>query len=99
MLDDLSRTYFGTAQQAAALNTDMTTAKAVQGAAGLINSLVSHNDHLLKCAVNWVTSPSGTSPNGTTRGSGLRRALIAVLAQSQGLYTFFFLLVQINMSR
>lgn len=82
MLDDLSRSYFNAAQPGPALNTDMTTAKAISGAAALINGLVTHNDYLTECAVEWVTSS-----NGTSRGSGLRRALIAVLAQSQGLYT------------
>lgn len=85
VLGDLSRTYFSAAQPGSILVTDMTTAKAISGAAALINGLVTQNDYLTECAVDWVTSSSGTS-----RGSGLRRALIAVLAQSQGLLTFMF---------
>lgn len=73
-----------------ASSTDMTTARAISGAAALINGLVMHNDYLLECAVNWVTSS-----NNVDRGSGLRRALIAVLAQSQGLSCSILMLLKL----
>lgn len=80
MLNDLSHKYFGALQYLPASSTDMTTARAIAGAAALVNGLVTHNDYLLECAIDWVTTS-----NNVIRGSGLRRALIAVLAQSQGL--------------
>ncbi|KAK5092041.1 telomere binding protein [Exophiala xenobiotica] len=80
ILNDLSRTYFKNSQHLPPSTTDPTTARAIAGSAALIHGLTSHNEYLLECAVDWVSASSGPD----CRGCGIRRALLAVLAQSQG---------------
>ena len=86
VLGDLSRTYFDSSQHLSASTTDPTTTRAIAGSATLINGLTSHNEYLLECAVDWISVSSSSS----SRGYGMRRALIAVLAQSQGLLLYLF---------
>lgn len=81
ILNDLSRSYFENSQHLPPSSTDSTTAKAIAGSAALIHGMTSHNEYLLECAIDWVSTSSGSH----SRSLGMRRALIAVLAQSQGL--------------
>ena len=81
ILNDLSRTYLAGFQHLAVSTTDSAATKAIAGCAALVRGLVMHNDYLLECAIDWVSS---TASGAHARGSGMRRALISVLAQSEG---------------
>ncbi|KAK5957378.1 telomere binding protein [Knufia fluminis] len=92
ILNDLSRSYFKNSQHLPPSTTDPTTARAIAGSAALVNSMTSQNEYLLECAIDWVSTSSGSH----SRGSGMRRALIAVLTQSQGLPLHTTLLRQLT---
>lgn len=67
-------------QHLASNTVDVPTMRTIAGVAGLVYGLTSHNEYLLECAIDWVSSAGGAP----SRSSSMRRALIVVLAQSQG---------------
>ncbi|KAK5087899.1 telomere binding protein [Lithohypha guttulata] len=80
ILNDLVRTHAMKSQHLASNTVDVPTMRTIAGVAGLVYGLTSHNEYLLECAIDWVSSAGGAP----SRSSSMRRALIVVLAQSQG---------------
>lgn len=80
ILDDLTQVHF---RRVESNNNGPELSKVISGAAGLINGVVSHNKFLVDCLVDWVSTTSNTQ---ASRGPGIRRALVALLAGSNGTF-------------
>lgn len=76
------------AQHLSGLNLDEPSSKAiVSAAAGIINALIKGNETLYNYLVTWCTSSSGA---GLGDSVGIRRAILAVLAQNKDGITIVF---------
>lgn len=81
ILNDVTRTYFNHAGQEPVASDEQRMKKAIAGVAALVSNLISHNQALQGYAIDWVTT-SNTYAAGNVF---TRRAMIALLADTQGL--------------
>ena len=78
VLEDLSRVHL---KDISASPGNVGASRAIAGAAALVHGLLSNNEFLTDCVIEWVSTPSGGQ---AARVMGMRRALIVLLAQSNG---------------
>lgn len=82
ILNDLARVHFSQSQHLPLNSSDSAVAKAISGVAALIRGLVSHNEYLLECAIDWATTTNGQQ----SKSVYVKRALIAALVQNDSKY-------------
>lgn len=80
ILTDLMRRYLSESKALPIDSQDPIFASRIAGAAALISGLVEHNEYMLECAIDWVSTSSGTQG----KDIAIKRALICALARSKG---------------
>lgn len=81
ILNDTTKTYFSHQGSESVASDAQCTKKAIAGVAALVSKLISHNSALREHMIEWITA-SNTSAAGNVF---TRRAMVALLADSQGL--------------
>lgn len=79
ILGDLTRKYLSDSQVLPIDTQEPTFILKIAGAAALISGLVEHNEYMLECAIDWVSTSNGTQG----KDIATKRALVCALASSK----------------